>query len=452
MYTFKILRLLYHWYKNFLIFSLLISPTFISSQEKRTIKIEWEKIIGASAYTLELQNEDQEIIFNQKTEETLLQVELEPGRYKKRLSVYNEKGEIETISDWLPLNVLEKPGVRVKIEWENIPIAKSYILEVRDLEGNIIKQKEAKENYAFIRLHPGDYEKRLLVVNQIGEIESESEWSPLHVILVLTPEIQKGQQTIKNSPDRQDILIRGNNFEEGIKVSLFFDGNEIPIKNTKVVDHRTLVVSLAVGNSPIGEYNLKLTSKRGKTTQAINYLKLEKASVKEQVKGTMENWEILLRSSVVPGWGQIYAGKEYDNSFDRWRGIIYSSLFFSTILYNYRLQLEFNKDVRKIEQFSIYGIAGMGIAPGSNGRFLAFASVVPPVLQANNHAMGLVKQNTTMNSLLIATYLIQVVDAYILNRNINYNFEKNNINASYERNNFLYGQEDRYSLNYTIRF
>lgn len=458
----KLLILIFRIITNFIrfafpllvIFSLFTHP--LTAQSKDTIQIEWQKVRGASAYLLEIRDEKGDLVFSEKTKETLLSIELAPGNYTKRLTVFNPYGQIGETTEWAPLLVKERPGIKVMLEWDEISTAKKYILEIKDSNGVLLKRKEVDSNSATIRLEPGHYEKRLLVVNQFGETESEGAWSPLHVILVLTPEIENKPQLIKNAPQKQQLIVKGKNFEKGISAEFYSNDkeNKIKIQNLEVEDSETIKLSIKMKEDQTGSYTLRLKNERGKEASAENYLTIQNAEVSEKAKDKIQNWEILLRSSVVPGWGQIYAGNKYDSPNRTIRGYVFSSVFFSAVLYNLYLYNSFHKIERDIKRDSTIGmIAGLNDAmSGNEGDSLSSLVLVPSLLEKKAAADDLVIKNRQTNNLMLGIYLIQVIDAYFINRDVNAKLEQEGLQVSYEKNKLFYGEDHRFSVNYIIRF
>ncbi|HRG47394.1 MAG TPA: hypothetical protein PLX69_15550 [Leptospiraceae bacterium] len=436
--------------KIFFLYILFLFPLFSESRE--TIQIEWQEVKAASAYLLEIKDEKGNLVFSQKTKEKNLSVELNTGTYTKRLTVFNLYGEKEENSEWIPLIVKEKSGVKVKVEWQEIEVAKKYILEIRDSNGNIIKRKEVESNSTNIRLEPGSYEKRLLVINQFGEVESEGSWSPLNVILVLTPEIENTPQTIKSSPKKQRLTIHGKNFDKGMTASLYLGNKEVAIQKLEIENREKIQIEILLEDDQEGVYSLKLKNERGKEAKAENYLTITQADVAEKTKEKVQSWEILLRSSVVPGWGQIYAGNKYDNSGRRIRGYVFSSVFFSALLYNIYLKNKSEQVDNEIKNYTSLGLA-IGISEINSGRDgVASFFVVPALLERKAITEDIVERNKQMNFLMAGIYLIQIVDAYLINKDVNEKLNGEGLQVGYDKRKLLQGDDHLFLMNYNTRF
>lgn len=438
--------------KIFIIISLsfLFLPLF--AQSKETIQLEWIAVKAASAYLLEVKDEKGELIFSQKTKETSIPIELDPGSYTKRLTVFDIYENQVSSSDWIPLIVKERSGVKVKVEWTEISHAKKYILEVRDASGNLVKQKETESNYTYLRLEPGKYEKRLVVINQFGEVESEGTWSPLNVILVLSPEIEKQTQIIKNYPQKQSLIIKGKNFEKGIAAKLYSNEKEVTIQKIEVINQNMLKIDIHIQDNQTGNYSLKLKNERGKEAIAESYLTVNDANLTEKAKVAVQKWEILLRSSVAPGWGQIYAGEKYNNSNHSIRGYIYPTLFVSAILYKIYINNAFQKDVKSIQSLARTGIAAGLVVQTNEDVNYAPLVVIPSLLQKKSHAQDLSEKNEKINSLMIGVYLIQLADAFWINKSRNDKLEQSGFQMNYEKQKSLFGVNHQMQMNYFKKF
>jgi hypothetical protein len=435
--------------KKLVVVVLFLNGMIFGQDAIEPITIEWKPIEFASYYVIEIQNESGQVIFKETTKDTKIAVRLLPGKYQKRLSVYNLYEELEAISSWSVLNVLVPDGVRIKIEWKEVPLAKSYILEIQDSHGNIIKEKNTEDTLAWFRLKPGAYQKRLSIVNQAGEVEAIGDWSPLNVILVLTPKIKDQQHRLKTLPEIQELQVEGENFEEGILVFISSDTGKIPIKKMVRLNEKKIHLVIDLKEIPVGKYDLKLVSSRGKTAISKNYILLSETELTEKTKHKFKNWEILLRSSIVPGWGEIYAGNQYENSGWKLRGIVYSSLFFTSFLYQEKLKADYRSQTSSLN--NMFALGAAGILAGGNQKALALGTSYS-LLQSKKNIQQTVSMHNTMSHLLVLVYLVQVVDAYFINTGVNSLLEEKKLQVNLGQQEFLTGKENTYRIYYTISY
>ncbi len=94
--------------KLFLLITLLcyFQTNTIFSEEKKRVLLRWNKVPTASMYIIELRDSTGKVILKEQTTETSMTVEIEPGNYERRISVYNKLGETEVATDWSEFRIL----------------------------------------------------------------------------------------------------------------------------------------------------------------------------------------------------------------------------------------------------------------------------------------------------------------------------------------------------------
>lgn len=94
--------------KLFLLITLLcyFQSSTIFSEEKKRVLLRWNKVPTASMYIIELRDSSGKVILKQQTTDTSITVEMEPGNYERRISVYNKLGETEVTTDWSEFRIL----------------------------------------------------------------------------------------------------------------------------------------------------------------------------------------------------------------------------------------------------------------------------------------------------------------------------------------------------------
>ncbi len=85
------------------------------NQEKKTVKYteKWTKIEGVAKYRLEIHDLDNKPIKTIETEENEIEIELLPGKYKKRLGLINLFNQVFLYTDWKIFEIIEVPTPRV---------------------------------------------------------------------------------------------------------------------------------------------------------------------------------------------------------------------------------------------------------------------------------------------------------------------------------------------------
>jgi hypothetical protein len=123
----------YHYLKIFIIFIIFIDVVLLNAQEpkeeKKTVKYteKWTKIEGVAKYRLEIYDIDNKPIKTIETEENEVEIELLPGKYKKRLGLINPFNQIFLYTDWKTFEIIKVPIPRVAyIEKKPIKSDKSH--------------------------------------------------------------------------------------------------------------------------------------------------------------------------------------------------------------------------------------------------------------------------------------------------------------------------------------
>lgn len=80
--------------------------------------------------------------------------------------------------------------IPVDVEWSATAGASRYRIEIRDAAQKVVLSAETQENHYRAELPPGNYQKRVGLVNKFSRTYLWSDWSPLQIIRVLQPAIQ----------------------------------------------------------------------------------------------------------------------------------------------------------------------------------------------------------------------------------------------------------------------
>lgn len=143
-------------------FMTLINP--LSAIEKKKVELKWRRIPEAIYYLLEVQDEKENIVESIKTKKNKINLYLKPGEYKKRLTIYNKLGEIDTQSDWKSLKVIQVFEPKV------IKPKKIILEKGRKNPPIIIKGKHFEED---IEIYFQSIDYRIFANNTITKSDSE---------------------------------------------------------------------------------------------------------------------------------------------------------------------------------------------------------------------------------------------------------------------------------------
>lgn len=101
--------------KIFLLFIFFLSVFPCPAQEKVIYTEKWKPVPDVKKYLLqiaEFENENR-IVFQLETDKTTVEVELPPGKYKKRLGLINQKGNVFYYTEWKEFAVYFLPEPKV---------------------------------------------------------------------------------------------------------------------------------------------------------------------------------------------------------------------------------------------------------------------------------------------------------------------------------------------------
>ena len=81
----------------------------IFSQESEDIEnpfLIWQPVENIKFYQLQVRDNEQEIILDEKVTETKYPLELEAGKYEHRVGLYNKFGKVYGFSEWIPFVIV----------------------------------------------------------------------------------------------------------------------------------------------------------------------------------------------------------------------------------------------------------------------------------------------------------------------------------------------------------
>lgn len=167
------------------------------------VELEWEQVTGAAQYILEIQTTKGVVVKTIKSKSANFRFKVKPGKYHVRSQVATAGGSLSPWSELSEMSVAlpaprlsEREGVRANkfipdpmtmtartsVEWEKVPDADHYRVQVIDKEGKIIAEKNLKEEKAEFELPVGEYKYKIQSVSAEG-IESEPTLSNTPIIV-----------------------------------------------------------------------------------------------------------------------------------------------------------------------------------------------------------------------------------------------------------------------------
>ncbi|EQA43498.1 hypothetical protein LEP1GSC050_1601 [Leptospira broomii serovar Hurstbridge str. 5399] len=213
----------------------------------------------------------------------------------------------------------------VKLEWKAIPDSGGYLVEIKDSNGRIIREKTSATQI-IVDLKPGTYEHRIGVLNRYGRVSIFSSWIPFDVILSRPPVLTSYTKNSYLSQDLPETFeLKGKYLTDVTKVSLRdSNGEEVQIiKSIEYKEPDTILVYFDKKKVPEGILSLRLENPRNKITETEAFLLVadtpERLAALQKRSTPKEpfrfDYGAIARSAVLPGWGQIYQEKSKIRSY-----------------------------------------------------------------------------------------------------------------------------------------
>ena len=320
-----------------------------------------------------------------------------------------------------------KDEKKVELKWRKVPEASYYLLEIKDKEEKIVKSIKTRNSSIDLYLEPGEYKKRLTIFNKLEEIDTRSDWGSLNVIKVYEPELEHPKNVIvKKGQKNVPILLKGKHFEKDMEVFFQSKDYRIFVKDTIVKSESEVEIQKDLSELPNGIYQLKLKNPHSKEVAYPNFLTIEKADIIEitppppsspsqNTISKSEDWDIIIRSALLPGWGQFYAGSKYKSNFHKYRGIFYGSLFALTSLYMLKSYSDFSDKKENFQTSAESFVLRTYVNPAELKKVIILDGTYQ--LQKGNNELKEAKQQYQKVSYFLAgIYIVQLIDAIVLQK------------------------------------
>lgn len=208
----------------FFLFCFAVAGPLHSQSAGKKTTLEWKAVENASGYQVQIQDTNKKIVFNQKTRENKIQVQIKPGDYKFRIGALNKFFKLSLWSDWIELKISKPilpvlnsispdsvPGdnkiqkvvlkgenfydftrVNMKSLKEKIPIKKKEFIDSETIEITLDISKAKPGRYTLELINPGN---KLLRKENIFSIEPpvkpkiEQNFGPNFLTLGVIPQI-----------------------------------------------------------------------------------------------------------------------------------------------------------------------------------------------------------------------------------------------------------------------
>ena len=215
------------------------------------------------------------------------------------------------ISVLFPVSFLTAAAAEGKIKWPEVRGAGGYIAELKNTSTGEITRTELSVPEYQVSVPDGDYLFRVGVYNRFGKNPRFSNWTELKVRVSREPSVNSAPQQVSASDQKFALDLQGKNFLPDTAAFLVNKDSRYELQ-TESAQNGELKVSYS-GNLPAGQYDLLLINPLQKTTRVPQFITIAD-------KPAVSRLSILWRSSVLPGWGQYYAG-------NFWRAVTTATLF-----------------------------------------------------------------------------------------------------------------------------
>lgn len=159
----------------------------------------------------------------------------------------------------------EGEEISIDVEWNKVNGAEKYRLEIRTQAGKLVAEKETADTKATIVLPPGEYEKRLGLINKFNKLYLWTDWNPLRIIRVLQPEMELAAPVAPISRGGGHRTIRLKTEGEMPQTRYYLvdsQGKERSVKSVRNGDE--VSIDIDPDSMPPGEYDLVMENPEGK--------------------------------------------------------------------------------------------------------------------------------------------------------------------------------------------
>ncbi|MBN2651234.1 MAG: hypothetical protein JXR63_02540 [Spirochaetales bacterium] len=261
-----------------------------------TNRIEWEPVPNAYSYRIVIQNSAGEVVLEQETQNSYLEVILLPGIYRYQITVLNRFLKPAAQTEWIRLEVIiGKPPIIIFSEADLYYVGEDeieFLLSIYDFEsgGKVFIQNERNSAEADIISSEGnDYLCRFNTKGFKSGIYDIYVENPSGKSDILTGGLEFVRKSLpiilKINPKRvyeQEIIplfsIKGNGFEKGAKVEITGKNGTVLVSNINIVSKKELNFWADFKEAKSGYYKIRIINPSGRDCSKILFrvLSLEK--------------------------------------------------------------------------------------------------------------------------------------------------------------------------------
>ncbi|MBW7857892.1 MAG: hypothetical protein H3C43_06310 [Leptonema sp. (in: Bacteria)] len=179
-------------------------------------------------------------------------------------------------------------AISVDVEWSAVSNVDRYRLEIRKSQASeSIIEEETTKTKIKVKLLPGDYEKRLGLINKFNKLYLWTDWNPLRIVQLLDPKIEPAAVApIQRGTGRQTIRLKTNGQMPQTKYYLVDnDGKSHSVQASQTGND--VIIDLNPDELPAGKYDFVMENPEGKNDVqkkliTINFSDQEKSELRNK--------------------------------------------------------------------------------------------------------------------------------------------------------------------------
>lgn len=187
-----------------------------------------------------------------------------------------------------PLENSTEQTISVDVEWSPVSNVERYRIEIRKLKSNqsFIEQETAKTKIT-VKLPPGDYEKRVGLINKFNKLYLWTSWNPLRIVHLLNPKVAPAAiAPIQRGTGNKTIRLKTDGQMPQTKYYLLdSSGKQHSVKSSQIGSE--VIIDLNPDELPAGKYDFVMENPEGKNDVqkkliTINFSDQEKSELRNK--------------------------------------------------------------------------------------------------------------------------------------------------------------------------
>ena len=239
-------------------------------------------------------------------------------------------------------------GPLLSTSWPATPGAPGYSVEIRDETGRVLVASRTEENRISFRLHPGNYQYRVAVLNKFKKAGAWSLWAPLVVRVSLIPRLSSvrprelsipipsagpvSPESKSADPKPKRLTLLGKNLLPDTSVLIRSESGPVHIERTEYVGPEELRVYLSPKELKPGVLTIRVRNpgeKAGREQKSVAVVvggpREDVAMIRPMRRDPRRKWSperqrelaraehrAMVRRALIPGLGPLQRGDPYE--------------------------------------------------------------------------------------------------------------------------------------------